>query len=378
MGPGQKPRRPVFSQRGSYAVFCFTVSARCPDTFEVILDQSCQRRHNERCSYTCKTGYKPTNISEQNVTCTTSSTWDKTLSTLCKKIKCPATIPHGNISTICSREYNTNCRYYKCDSGYLHPPDWPGLTCNFTGQWEWLQSSTRDFCINEMALCPSRVPGGRVYSSCDRTPLSTCGAICDYGCKDKLYSLSCSRNGEWIGGESACTCTTCPSYVHNGYISGATYGVGPCDFKVGSTCNVKCNEGCTEGVYTAYCDSTGHWSTADVVCDCSDVSTTRTITIVVSILGVIVFLAIVAGVCKSCHRWLSQQPTQRNMVSQSGFQQATLHISSPTNNSQRICENTTSNFRNAGPPLYTELSFTKLDETEPPPPYEDVLSQPKK
>ena len=404
-----------------------------------LLDRTCRRNPGDICLYTCEYGYHPSK--QTTVTCTSSSTWDASFSGLCEKIVCPSTIPNGDVSSY-SRNYNDHSYSYSCNSGYEPSVDHASLRCNYEGQWEWINPSPLKFCLGEEELCPSNihggwisydcrrtegsictyycsecksatapnlltcqnktwdsntdhlctqctttttpvrcpshVPGGRVYASCDRTPLSTCGAICDYGCTDQLYSLWCSRNGEWIGGESACTCTTCQSYVHNGYISGASYGVGPCDFKAGSTCNVKCNEGCTAGVYTAYCDATGRWSTADVVCDCSDVSNTRTITIVVSILGVIVFLAIVAGVCKSCHRWLSQRPTQRNMVGQSGFQEAPFHITSPTNNSQRTCENTPSNFINAGPPLYTELSFTKLDQTEPPPPYEDVSSQPKK
>ena len=106
-------------------VISFVDSARCPDSTEVILDPSCHRTYNVACSYTCKTGYQPTNTSDGNyVTCTTSSAWDRPLSSLCEKPKCPATIPHGNISSqYCSREYNKVCRYYSCDSGYVKLED---------------------------------------------------------------------------------------------------------------------------------------------------------------------------------------------------------------------------------------------------------------
>ena len=65
--------RLVFTDNDLFIVY-FSFSpdgARCPNGPQVILDPSCQRSHNETCSYTCNIGYTPTKKSvPNNVTCT--------------------------------------------------------------------------------------------------------------------------------------------------------------------------------------------------------------------------------------------------------------------------------------------------------------------
>ena len=178
----------------------YTDSTRCPATPKVILDHSCQRKHNETRVYTCITGYKPTNISQPNiVTCTPSSTWDRPLLSLCEKLKCPTTIPHGNISTICSREYNTECLEFKCDNGYIGANflayRYLSLKCN-AGHWEWLQSSALDYCVNEADLCPSVIKNGHFERRCRRREGDSCYYNCDGGCKPYSMSAMC-HNKTW-------------------------------------------------------------------------------------------------------------------------------------------------------------------------------------
>ena len=192
--------------------FLFTVGTECPDMTEIglLLDQSCHRNYNETCLYTCKPVYRPTHTTQpHNVTCTTSSAWDRPLSSLCEKIKCPAKIPNGNISTICSREYDSICYSYRCNSGFLHPTDWPGLTCNASGHWEGLEYSTRDFCLNESDLCPSVIKNGNISARCSRYEGDVCAFYCDGGCKhsSNINALTC-HNRTW-NFESDLLCTHC-------------------------------------------------------------------------------------------------------------------------------------------------------------------------
>ena len=198
--------------------FTFVDSARCPNSTEAILDPSCHRTYNEACSYTCKTGYQPTNKSDGNyVTCTTSSAWDRPLSSLCEKPKCPATIPHGNISSqYCSREYNKVCRYYSCDSGYVKKANDDAIECNATGHWDWwLKGTSRDFCVSETDLCPGQIKNGRFqfsqtsYAPCGRYEGDMCYFACDVGCKkNSEFNILTCRNKNW-GVDMDTLCTDC-------------------------------------------------------------------------------------------------------------------------------------------------------------------------
>ena len=420
------------------------------------LDPSCSRNPGDVCPYTCGYGYR---AYQTSITCTSSSTWNTSLSLLCERITCPSRILNGYTSCY-SNSYNDRCTSYYCDNGYQPSNYNPSLTCSYEGLWEWTDPSPLKFCLDDKELCssniqdgwlssdchrtegsmctyhcswcksekapymltcrnktwdsdtnhlctqckttttvapvrcPSRIPGGNVYSSCDRTPLSTCSYYCDSGCTYQLASLRCNSYGEWLYGNSACSCPTCPYSIPNGYISWGAY-TGYCDFKPGSSCNVKCNEGCTVWFSTAICDSTGQWNDADYLCNCKESTDTsdggtRIISIVMTIVGVIVFLVIVACVYTACHKRSSQRPTQSDRVSRSGFQQPSNNTTSTINNSQcstiltlsgqETRENIPIYLTNAnyiqGPPPYSELSFSKTEQDTPPPSYEDVTSHP--
>ena len=221
-------------------ILYFAGSTRCPDSEAVILDPSCHRSHNETCAYTCKSGYQPTNASDGNsVTCTTSSAWDIPLSSLCERLKCPATIPHGNISTHCSREYNTICYYY-CDSGYLQKSNYETLNCNATGHWEWhsvWQDSNRDFCVSEADLCTGVIKNGHLNYPCDRDDGEWCTFSCEDGCRTNInvHKLTC-RNRKWdVDLDTLCTdCIPCNQTIPHGFVQSNCYA--------GQNCSYSCYE----------------------------------------------------------------------------------------------------------------------------------------
>ena len=433
------------------------------------LDPTCKRNPGDVCPYTCNYGYRATYrpSSQTTITCTSSSTWDTSLSFICEKIVCPTTIPNGHTSCY-NKNYNDHCYTFYCNSGYQPSKDYPSLKCNVSSQWEWTTPSTLEFCIGEEELCPSnirggwlsygchrteesmctyhcssgcrnetspyfltchnktwdsdinnlctqctttttdapvrcptRLPGGYVYSGCDRTPLSSCEYYCNTGCSKQLTVLQCNSYGEWISSDTACSCTTCPYSIPNGYISGS-YG-GYCDFKAGSTCKVKCNAGCTVQYSTAYCDINGQWELAYYLCDCkvsttlsadkADNGSSGTVAIILSVVGAIAFLIVVAVVFIVFHRRLSK-PRIQTLPSHSGFHhppQITSTTSNghgsyiPVSSAQGTSENASTNWQRSsitnanyiqGPPLYSELSLAKLEQTTPPPSYEDVMSRP--
>ena len=447
-----------------------TNSKQCP--LESIpggsLDQACTRNPGDVCSYTCDYGYRPTHrqYNQTTITCNSSSMWNATLSHLCKRITCPSTIPNGYVNCY-RRSYDQRCYDISCNAGYQPSQDYPSLKCNYDGEWEWTIPSSLKFCLSEDELCPSTIPGGhlsydcrrhegsscsyycngcKTYSApyylhcrnktwdadtrylctectttttvapvrcpsyipggdisyiCDRTPGTWCSYYCDSGCTKQYVSLLCNSHGEWQSGDWACTCPKCPYYIPNGYISSFSYDLSTCDYKPGSTCDVKCNVWCNVGYSTAYCLSTGKWSLADSLCNCkesafsdkdtSDGGSTSTVAVVLSVVGVIAFFAIVAGVITKFRRQCSQPTSQSASTSQSSTQHDPYTITTATNNTHGINVNNSQGTQDGAqtyfnttyiqePPPYSELSFPKEDEstptTPPPPSYEEVTSHP--
>ena len=446
-----------------------TNSKQCPldEISHGKLDSTCRRNPGDICPYTCDYGYRATYrpSNQTTITCTSSSTWDASLSFLCERIVCNSTIPNGYTSCY-NNNYNDYCFTYYCNIGYQPSQDNSSLTCNASSQWEWTTPSTLDFCLGEEELCPSnirggwlsygchrnegsmctyhcssgcrnktspyfltchnktwdtdinhlctqctttttavpvrcpsRLPGGYVYSSCERTPLSSCTYHCDNGCSQQLTVVQCDNYGEWMSAGSACSCPTCPYSIPNGYISGSYSGY--CDFIPGSTCKVQCNEGCTVQYSTAYCDTTGQWPLADYLCDCkepttlstdeSDSGSPSTVAMIISVLGAMAFLVIVTVVITVCYKRRPKPPVQNNFASQSDPYQITTTTNNGCNSDMQVSsiqgtsENAPTNWQQSsntdanyiqGPPLYSELSLVKLEQTTPPPSYEDVTSHP--
>ena len=410
------------------------------------LGQSCSRNPGDVCPYTCAYGYRgiglgPTN--QPTLTCTSSSKWNTSSWLLCEKMVCSSKILNGYVSCYTSINYNDTCNDYSCNHGYQRSKEKSSLTCNYVGQWEWTDPSPLKFCLGEEELCPSNIdggrlsydchrhegsictyhchgcrnytapswltchnitwdtdtrylctecttttkvalvrcplflPDGRVNISCNRTPHSTCGYMC-YRCKKQRTSLRCNSYGEWIGGNSACYCATCPSTIPNGYISEPTDNRSSlCDFKPGSECNVTCNEGCDTVSSYSICNTNGQWTVANNLCYCKESSTT-TIAIVSSVLGVAALIIIVTCVYTAWHRRRSKTHTQSNSVSRPGHMQPSRQITTATTNTQETGDNSPTRVTNTnyiqGPPQYSELSVAKGEQTTPPPSYVAVSS----
>ena len=181
-----------------------TNSKQCPldEIAHGKLDTACRRNPGDvypyTCDYTYRATYRPSN--QTVITCTSSSTWDESLSLLCEKIVCPSTIPNGY--TRChNRNYSVYpsdyCFSYSCNNGYQPSQNYPLLKCNASGQWEWRFPSTLEFCIAEDELCPSNIRGGWLSSLCRRTEGSICSYYCSgCGSEPSSYNLTC-RNKTW-------------------------------------------------------------------------------------------------------------------------------------------------------------------------------------
>ena len=346
---------------------------------------------NDRCySDSCDSGYQPS-TDQVSLTCNYEGHWEWTFSSplqfcLGEDELCPSNIQGGWLSSDCHRTEGSMCTYH-CSGCKTETAPYM-LTC---------RNKTRDSDTDHLCTqctttttvapvrCPLHLPGANVYSSCDRTPLSTCSYYCDSGCTEQSTSLLCNSNGEWINGNSACSCDTCPHSIPNGYILLASY-IGPyCDFKPGSTCKVECNYECTVRFSKAICGSNGHWLDADYLCNCkwsvplnTDTSDddTSVVAIVMPIIGVIAFITVVVCIYSFCRRRSLQSPTQSDQVSQS----STILALSGQETQENIVENIPIYLTNAnyiqGPPPYSELSFAKNEQDMPPPSYEDVTSHP--
>ena len=378
----------------SFSLLCGKII--CPSTIPNGYVTCNSRTYNYHCyGYTCDYGYQPSR-EYPSLRCNYEGQWEwsNPLSLkfcLGENELCTSIIPGGRISSNCHRHETSMCSYQCSGCKNYTAPYW--LTC-YNKTWDIDTGYLCTECTTTTTVapvrCPLRLPDGNVYSSCSRLPNTWCAYYCDYECTKHLYSIQCNSYGEWISGSSACTCTTCPSYIPNGYISGSSYTFGLCNFKPGSICDVKCNEGCDVQYSTTLCETTGHWSSADNLCYCKEPNaldtdtsgggSTSIVAIVMSIVGVIAFLIIVACVITACHGRRSQPSTQDNSVSQSGRQQPPYQITTATTNTQGTNDNTPNYFTNAsyiqGPPEYSELSFAKEEQTTPPPSYEDVYSHP--
>ena len=373
----------------SFSLLCEKIV--CPSTIPNGHTSCYSSTYNQHCtSYTCDYGYQPSR-DYPILKCNYEGQWEWDLKLkfcLGEEELCPSKINGGRISSYnCHRNEGSSCTYYCNGCRNDTAPRW--LTCH-NKTWD---SDTRYLCTDCTTTttvapirCPWSLPGGNVLSTCDRTPDTWCAYNCHIECTKQFYSIRCDSYGDWTRGNLACTCPTCPSYIPNGYISGSSHSFkGFCDFKSGSMCEVTCNEGCDVIYDSTFCESTGQWSNADNLCYCkntdtSDEGSKSTVAIVMPIVGVIAFLIIVTGIIKACHGRRSQPTTQSTSVNQSGLQQPPYQITPATTSTQRTDGSSPTYFTNTsyiqGPPDYRELSFSKDEQSTPPPSYEDVSPHP--
>lgn len=257
-----------------------TDHTQCP--YEILngdLDLSCGRSPGETCTYVCHEGYFPSENSGTIICDSSNSLWDKNTSSLCVKIYCPLAIPNGEISSVCSREYNAACYSYVCSSGYEKPLRVVTLKCNGSSLWEWDREITDWPCLNQNELCPKTIRNGKIDRLCERRHGSTCGFKCEDGCQKIVNRLlTCQSSGLWdLPANGACvycvksttTSSGCPQSIPNGKILTACYMY----IRPGKTCSFICSPGCFPAANNLYCSSLGYWINGDNACICDQNST---------------------------------------------------------------------------------------------------------
>ena len=239
------------------------------------LDLSCKRLPGHTCTFSCREGY--TVQTENSVYCDYTPRWSQSLGSACKRIVCPLSLTHGNISSSCPREYGHACYNYDCDPGYVKPPFPPGLTCNASLEWQWSKSGGQP-CFLEEGLCPSRIRNGNVLWTCHRQPGVMCTYSCDPGCaKDSsVHWLNCGEDGLWSEDTdflctdcSSDTITTTEENLCHVRIPGGQVD-SPCSRRPYSSCFVTCDAGCSARISILQCNSGLYWDSEDRACDCSD------------------------------------------------------------------------------------------------------------
>ena len=179
---------------------------------------------------------------------------------------CPALIPDGRISSSWSRNIYSTCSFY-CNTGF-EPAHVSDLRCNASGEWEWdtFSDSKEKFCIREEEFCPRKIKNGRLANNCGRTDGSVCSYICNSGCEYKYatHSLTCTNKTWGLDTDSLCTsCISCPSRIPNGFIPSSC-----CSLSPEAECNYYCKSGCSKDLYNLQCSVYGEWYTADIACFC--------------------------------------------------------------------------------------------------------------
>ena len=196
-------------------------------------------------------------LEQGTIKCTSSSTWENPVSSLCEEIRCPRTIANGNMSTKCSRLIHDGpCEYY-CSNGYVRVSDRSNLECDRNGQWVLLgfsASKSSSFCVRETELCPANIQNGSLYYKCIRTEGNACSYACDDGCKSnpKAAFLATCSNRTWsVDGEQLCIdCRRCNLHIPGGrVISRDCYANSNCSYecdyayeKISNITSIKCSD----------------------------------------------------------------------------------------------------------------------------------------
>ena len=177
--------------------------------------QSCSRQYGSYCykdDYWCDTGYvKPP--APPGLKCNASGQWQwsKHQGQPCFKEEdmCPSLIRNGKIVWHCERQAGSHCTY-SCDPGCAQNRSTVWLNCGEDGRWnedtDLLCTDCRQVTTTASSLCPASISRGRIVSSCDRRPYSSCYFTCDPGCSHRATKLTCKSDLHWTFESYACDC----------------------------------------------------------------------------------------------------------------------------------------------------------------------------
>ncbi|XP_053387383.1 low-density lipoprotein receptor-related protein 1-like isoform X2 [Mercenaria mercenaria] len=201
---------------------------RCPTAIDNgRVDSNCTREVGQTCDYQCDKGFlKTTEI----VVCTKNRTYHIPESELCAVVKCPSTIPNGEITGTCNQAIGETCEF-KCNCGFKAVRSLLKITCNSTGQWD----AADNVCLE--IKCPGTIDNGKLSQDCQRKIGDKCNYECDDGFVMTREKVVCTGNGTYHVPENGlCTLYNCSDTIENGKLDK------DCARTLGETCTYRCNK----------------------------------------------------------------------------------------------------------------------------------------
>ncbi|XP_053402391.1 P-selectin-like isoform X2 [Mercenaria mercenaria] len=201
---------------------------RCPTVIDNgQLDSNCTREVGRTCDYQCNKGFTKTS---EIVVCTNNGTYHIPESEFCAVVKCPSTIPNGEITGTCNQTNGETCEF-KCNCGFKAVSSLLKITCNSTGQWD----AADNVCLE--IKCPGTINNGKLSRDCQRK----IGDKCNYECNDGFVmtreKVVCTENGTYdVPENGVCTPYKCSDTIENGKLDKG------CARTLGETCTYRCNK----------------------------------------------------------------------------------------------------------------------------------------
>ncbi|XP_053402386.1 low-density lipoprotein receptor-related protein 2-like isoform X2 [Mercenaria mercenaria] len=211
---------------------------------------TCSKTIGEVCEFQCDKGYaNTTNL----VVCKSDKMWHPRES--CKVVKCPTTVPDGEITGTCDFAIGSKCSF-KCNADFIANELYQSITCNSSGQWD----ASEELCL--VSECKdSSLSNGKVTGNCKKMVGETCSVTCNQGYVNTTSVAICRNDYMWHPTES-CIPIKCSPYIPNGEITGT------CDLAIGATCNFMCYSDfkAADLRTNITCNASGHWSITNNLC----------------------------------------------------------------------------------------------------------------
>ncbi|XP_053402894.1 low-density lipoprotein receptor-related protein 2-like [Mercenaria mercenaria] len=210
----------------------------------------CSKTIGVVCEFQCDKGYaNTTNL----VVCKSDKMWNPRES--CKVLKCPSTVPDGEITGTCDFSIGAKC-IFKCNANFIANELYQSITCNSSGQWD----ASEELCL--VSECKdSSLSNGKVTEKCKKMVGETCSVTCTQGYVNTTTVAICRNDYIWHPTES-CIPIKCSPYIPNGEITGT------CDLTIGATCNFTCYSDfkAADLLMNVTCNASGHWSITNNLC----------------------------------------------------------------------------------------------------------------
>ncbi|KAL4234290.1 hypothetical protein ACF0H5_005941 [Mactra antiquata] len=216
------------------------------ELIEITFPSTCLRRLDSNCQYRCPPNYRPID-NRKNLTCLVDG-WDRETHQLCEEVRCPASIPNGDVKPDCSRNIGSACGY-TCKKGYKESQS--EILCRDTGKWHGKDS---EYC--KTFMCNGTIPNGRIDPACSLVIGTKCSFTCekfyDISTQTKLNQITCGYDGWNVDVSKICTEAQCKS-LQNGKVNAG------CINGVGRSCSYSCNQGFANSTEEVVCKFDHSW-----------------------------------------------------------------------------------------------------------------------